>query len=54
LQYEEEEWDLNKKYYLEELRWSNFEKRLLIVFITLASVGLWIWMGTENTQIIKA
>ena len=32
---EEEEWDLNKKNYLHELKRSNFEKKVFIVAIVL-------------------
>lgn len=31
---DEEEWDLNKKHYLKELKKSNFEKRVLLIIVT--------------------
>jgi hypothetical protein len=35
---DEEEWDLNKKHYLEELKKSNFEKRVLL--FTIIGLGI--------------
>lgn len=38
---DEEEWDLNKKHYLQELKKSNFEKKVLLIsIITLALIWL--------------
>ena len=38
--FEEDEWDLNKKYYLRELRHSNFEKRICLGLLMLL-ILLW-------------
>ena len=37
---DEEEWDLNKKHYLKELKKSNFEKRVFL-FIIIGMILLW-------------
>ena len=51
---EEDEWDLNKKHYITELRKSNVEKRLFAVGVTvLAGVCLAIAFNKLPVQIMQ-
>ena len=42
--FEEEEWDLNKKHYIRELRRSNCEKRIFLALFILASFGWYFYI----------
>ena len=47
---EEEEWDLNKKHYINELRHSNFEKRIFVVSVIMfvASIYMLVFRKTST------
>jgi hypothetical protein len=47
---DEEEWDLNKKHYLVELKRSNFEKKVLLILII--GIGIF-WFFYLREYLIK-
>ena len=47
---DEEEWDLNKKHYLQELKKSNFEKKVLLILI-IFSVLIWFFCIREKMML---
>lgn len=49
---DEEEWDLNKKHYLQELKKSNFEKRVLLILI-ISFVLIWFFYFREKMIVDK-
>lgn len=51
---EEDEWDLNKKHYINELRHSNFEKRLFVLSLVMIIASIYMVVFRKTSVIPDA